>query len=536
MRIMNRLKIGKLTSIFIALALTISLSGCNNPGRSTKAKQIVFGQINEKMPLDVTKSNLLQTLEMSNVIFEGLMKTDSKTGEKVPCLAESYEISNNHKEYTFHIKQGVKFHGGEILTAKDVKFSFERVMSPQIASSAATNLLSIKGAREKLDGNAQNVAGIELIDDYTIKFINDEEFVTSFDSIGNLPIYPEKACTEAGETWGKEDIIGTGPFMVKSFDMDHGCEVLKFDDYHGQKPNIDSIYFKFFDEINTLMLDYEAKNVDFLILSDKLTDQYINHKKYKSHVKSFNPDAVYFVVMNVAKEPWNNIKVREAFTYAIDVNSLCKDLTSGKVTEAGSLMLPKIEGFNPDLKPKEYNPEKSLQILKEAGVSVPLKIEMPVATLESWRGQLAVAIQDQARKAGFEISTPIMDGAALADLKFKGQRSLGIADWYFGTNTPNMDEVFYTFFHSSKSTNYSSCYQNTEFDSLVQTARKTFDSAKRAELYSLADKKIVSDDIVAIPIGYPKEYYMTQPWVKDFEIQNLNFPFEFCDIDLTKKR
>lgn len=384
-----------------------------------------------------------------------------------------------------------------------------------------------------LNGNAQTVCGVEIIDDYTIKIINDETFVTFLDYLCLLPIYPETACREAGKKWGNEVIVGTGPFEVESFNIDYGCRVKKFKDYHKQIPKIDSIYFKFFDDLNTMMIDYEAKNVDFLILSDKVANQYINNEKYKSHVKSFDPYAVYFIVLNINKDPWNNKKVRQAFSYAVDINSICKDLTNNKISPAGCLSIPQANGYNPDMKVKEYNPEKSLQILKDAGIDIPVKVEMPVSTLENWSGQIIVALQDQAKRAGFEISTPIMDIASLNDLKHSGSRSIGIASWFF--NFPNMDQVFYTFFHSTTSFNMSSCYQNKEYDIMIEKARKTFDTSELTEIYKKADEKIVSEDVIAIPIGYPKEHYMIQPWVKDFEIKNLKFPFEFYNIDLQLK-
>lgn len=217
------------------------------------------------------------------------------------------------------------------------------------------------------------------------------------------------------------------------------------------------------------------------------------------------------------------------FVCIIDVR-----VTNNKITATGTLSIPQADGYDSNVKVKNYNPEKALKILKDANISTPVKVEMPVATLDSWSGQLAVAIQDQARQAGFEISTPVMDSAALKDLIQNGLRPIGIASWFF--EFPNMDQVFYTFFHSKKSLSRSSCYKNKEFDNSIEKARKEFDKTKRAEIYKKADKKIVSEDIAAIPIGYPKEYYMTQPWVKDFEIKNLKFPFEFCDIDLSLKR
>ena len=526
-------------SIFIVLVFSLSLifmSGCKNNNQSAHAKELVFGQINNKMPLDHTKSSWLQTMQMSNAVFEGLIKADPETGNKTPCLAQSYEVSKDNKEYTFYLKPDVKFHNGQILTARDVKFSIERVLSKETGSYMATNFLSIKGAEDMLERNAGSVSGLEIIDDYTIKIINVESSVPFLDYLGSLPIYPEMVCKEAGEKWGKEIIIGTGPFAVESFDINNGCRVKKFKDYHGSSPKIDSIYFKFFDELNTLMLDYEAKNVDFLLLSDKLADQYKNSEKYKSHVKSFDPCGIYFVLLNVEKEPWNNIKVREAFSYAVDVPAICTDLTNNKIHPAASISIPKADdGYDPDVQVKNYDPEKSLQLLKLANVSTPVKLEFPVTTLDSWRGQLVVAIQDQARKAGFEISTPIMDSAALNDLKFKGQRQTGIVDWYLEIST-SMDQIFYTFFHSNKSTNYSSCYKNKEIDDLIENARKEFDQEKRAKLYKKIDKKIVQEDFVAIPIGNPKDYYMIHPWVKDFEIKSLKFPFELCDIDLSLKQ
>jgi peptide/nickel transport system substrate-binding protein len=501
---------------------------------SSEIKEIVRGMISNCVPMDYTKSLRIQTRDLTFNVFEGLYQVDAKTSEIKPCLAKSCKISEDKKKYVFCLKENIVFHNDQKFTADDVKFSIERVLRPETRSYMANDMLLIKGAKEVLDGKEKHAVGITVVSDYEIQIECIESSNLFFNYIGVLlPIYPKTACAEAGDDWGKKIIIGTGPFKVESYDFDEGCKLKRFENYHEDKPLIDSMFFKFYGDYNAIMLDYESCNIDLVMLSDKIVYQYTKNEKFSSHVRFYDSSGVYFVQFNLNKEPWNNIKIREAFSYSIDVESICNDLSKGKITPSGCLTIPKSLGFDGDVPVKKYDPEKSLKILKEAGINTPVKVEFPLVNLDDWVGQIVIAIQEQCKKGGFEIDIISMDNTGWAETRAKGNLPITVGSWFM--EFPNIGLLFRAMFYSKNSGNYSSNYKSVKFDSAIENAVKTFDENLQHELYKEADKILCRKDFAAIPIGYPKDYYMIQPWVKNFDIKNYIFPFKYCDIDLDEK-
>jgi peptide/nickel transport system substrate-binding protein len=491
-------------------------------------KKFTRGVISNAVSIDFTKLSLIQVRDMAFNIYEGLLQMDCKTGLIKPCLAESYEISEDLKTYVFNLKKGVKFHDGRPFTSEDVKFSIERVLDPKTASWQSTNLMLIKGARDFIDGNSDKVSGVELLDDFKIKITNNKTLSAFPYYIGILlPVYPKFACSEAGDKWGTKTIIGTGPFFVENYDVHQGCKMKRFEDYHEDKPIIDSLDFKFYGDNGTMMLEFESGDIDLVFLGDEIADQYIKNEKFAPLLHSFDEMAIYYIVPNVKCKPWDNKKIREAFSYAVDVEAICGGYSKGKIVPAATLTIPGVTGYNENAEIRKYDPEKSLQILAEAGVEIPVKIDWPVSSLRNWSGKITIAIQDQAKKAGFEIDVHANDTAVWAHLRSSGKLPIGIGSRFL--NFPSLDDFFYNIFHSKKSINYSSNYNNSEFDKILDDARTTFDKNIQKKLYQEADL-ILRNDFAAIPIGYPRSHYMIQPRVKNFEIKNMIFPFKYCDV------
>ncbi|MDR1364438.1 MAG: ABC transporter substrate-binding protein [Oscillospiraceae bacterium] len=535
------MKIKKKLILMICTILLVTISiyfFINNKTKTNpvnlKSKEIIWGMINQRVLLDHTRSSFLQTRNLTSNIFEGLYQIDSRTSKKIPCLADSYTISDNKKIYTFNLKKDVKFHNGQKFTAEDVKFSIERILRPKTGSYMAQNLQPIKGAKDVIDGKKENADGIKIINDYTIQ-IECFEAMDFFDYIAILmPIYPKLVCAEAGNDWGKKIIVGTGPFKLAEYDIEQGCKLKKFEDYHSNKPLIDFLYFKFYDDINTMMLEYESGENNFVMLGDNVANQYVDNKKFSDHLHLYdNPMAIYYILFNLDKEPWKNKKVREAFSYAIDINSICKNLTKDKITPSGCLTIPESPGYDKDAIVKKYDPEKSLQILKEANINIPVKIQLPITDFNDWKSQIVIALQDQSRKAGFEITTPSIDSTFWKEKRVKGELPMYIASWHM--ELPNIEQMFYSVFYSKNSKMYSSNYKSSEFDSIITNSIKTFDKKYKDELCRSADYLICNVDFAAIPIGFPKEYYLLQPYIKNFKIKNYKFPFQYCDIDRNQK-
>ena len=279
------------------------------------------------------------------------------------------------------------------------------------------------------------------------------------------------------------------------------------------------------------MLDYEAENLDALYLADADIDQCDDNPNLRSHIHSYDPMESRFIILNVKEKPWDNIKVREAFSYAVDKEEITRDLYKGRSIPAGCLISTNVNGHDSSVPVKKYDPEKSKQILEKAGVKLPIKVDLVISNTSTSVGgaKIAAPLKSQAEKAGFDINIVQTDAASREAMRKKGALSFLIAIWevYF----PEADGLLYRLFHSKNSPSFSSNYKSKEYDNLVEKARATMDKNERSEIYKQADKKLVDEDFAVIPIEYRQQHYMTQPWLKNFNIKYSILPFKTCSIE-----
>ncbi len=548
------------TALALAMIMLVGLVGCNqdattappsSDGTTTTApvttttpptappadgpKELVYGQLDVKAVLDRTIVTYIESAQICEQVFEGLLYYNPFTSELLPCLAEGpAKISEDNLTYTFTLKKGIKWHDGTEFTADDVLFSFERIFNPATGSLVVEDYLMIKGAQEVVDGSATTLEGVKVIDPYTVEFTILEPFSLFELFVGTCPLYPRKATTEAGADWGFKVLVGTGPFRFEKYDLDKGVRLVRNDEYHDadRLPTIDSVYYKFYQDLNTMLLDYEAGNVDSLILDAAYVDQYKDDADFGDQLQMFPTFGHFFIIMNFNMDPWkDNPKAREALSYAIDVESICNDLFDGLYLPSSCLLAPSVLGHDPSVPIKKYDPEKAKALLAEAGYPEGVEIKFVTTNLESAGGKMIVAIQQSAAAAGFTIVPEQVDRAVWTTIRNNGEVQTFVASWFLGVG--DADGMVYGFFESGNNKFFSSMYVNPEYDKLVADARKTLDETQRGEMYKQADKMLVQDDFVTIPIAWPAAFYMVQPWLVNFQTANYVPNFEHCDIDLT---
>ena len=516
----------------LALVLTALLVLSMSSGAFAAAdapKELVYGQINMQAVLDRQITTYLETEQISKNIYEGLLYNDPFTGELEPRLAESFDVSADNLVYTFQLRKGVTFHDGSAFTADDVKFTYERILTPATGALISEDFVPIHGAQDMLAGTATELAGLKIIDDYTLEVTLDAPYAVFPSYCGSTAIYPRAACTEAGDDWGWAVMIGTGPFKLQEHIRDTGLRMVRNEEYWGEKPKIDSVYWKWYEDANTMLLDYEAGNLDSMIVDTPFVPLYSSDATFKDQLNYFSPYGHFFVIFNFEMDPWKeNPKAREAFSYAIDIDGICNDLFEGNFTPASCLLAPGMLGQNP-IEPKAYDPEKAKALLAEAGYPDGVDITMITTSLEGTGGKMIIAMQETAAAGGFRIQVEQVDRAVWTEIRNGGQVPTFIANWYLDTADP--DGILYGFFHSENNGYFSSLYKNEAFDSLLEEARRTPDDAARAALYEKADKILVEEDFVTTPIAWPNTFYFTAPWLQDFKTENYTPSFIVCDID-----
>ena len=420
--------------------------------------------------------------EIAKLIFDGLMR-DDENNDVVPGLAESYDYDESTYTYTFHIRDGIKWHDGEPLTAEDVKFTIEAIMNPDNLSENAPDF--------------EDVEEINVIDDLTVSFklSAPNAAFTQYMTMAVLP----KHCLE-GEDMQESDFfrapIGTGAYKLESWDAGQSIVLVKNEDYYRGAANIDKIIFKIIPDDNTQAIQLKSGEIDMALLDPKNAAGFDGDENYT--VYDMTTADYRGILFNFANDYWTENKdIIPAVCYAIDRQPIVDTVLLGQgMTAYGPLQRNKYN--NENVEHYDYNPEKSREILEAAGCKLnsngyyerngrELGFTISVMSGEQDRLDIALAAAQQLREVGINCT---VDVPAVMD--WEGQTAAII-----GWGSPfDADDHTYKVFGTGKGANYSA-YSNAEVDKWLTLARETVDENERREYYAKFQEALAADPAYA---------------------------------------
>ena len=308
-------------------------------------------------------------LDITKLIYSGLLKYDENQ-ELVLDLAENYEISEDQKNYTFYIKEGIKWHDGEEVTADDVVFTIQTIKNPEYQSPLKTSFSGV---------------AIEKINDYTVKFTLTGDTFSPFlkenTTFGIIPEHIWQDIPPMSVTLSEYNLepIGSGPYKFKEYKKDKKTSFINsyklsvFENYFDKKPYIEEITFRFYDEYPALISAYNKSEVEGI--------SYLPSEEKKGLKKNINEHTLklpryYAIFFNEAE---NNIlvntEIRKAIALSIDRQKIIDEVMQGQGMIIDSPILPGFLGHNPEVKKYEYNPERAKNILEEEGWKLNIQSE-----------------------------------------------------------------------------------------------------------------------------------------------------------------
>ena len=473
--------------------------------------------------LNTDASSALYAVE----IFGGLMTIDQNLAI-VGDLAEGWDVSPDGTTTTFRLRPEATFHNGRPVTATDIKWSLERAADPITESfNAAVFLSDIVGVDDKLTGLANNISGVQIINDHTITITTDAPKAYFLSKL----TYPvsfvlDRENVAIGPSWILEP-NGTGPFKLTEYRPGEVLRLTRFDDYHLEPAKLDEVEFLLSGGNSMLMYENDEIHVTGIGLSS-LQGVQDPSNPLSSEVVTAPPqfDVDYFG-LNTTEPPFDDIKVRQAFNYAIDRQTLATTLLQDLVVPAAGILPPGFPGYNPDLVGYNYDPDKARQLIQESkygdtgelpritltvpgsfGAAISPSIE---AMLAMWEGNL-----------GVEISILQTEWAIfLQDLHQNRFQMFGGLGWI--ADYPDPENFLDVLFHS-ESTNNQSEYTNRQLDRLLELARVEQDEAVRFDLYHQSEEIIV-DDAPWIPLWHSNGgYLLVKPEVSDYFLFPLIIP------------
>ena len=480
-----------------------------------------YGRLGANPPdLDPAHSTDTTSSRVIRNVFDGLVQYNEKL-EVVPAIAKSWESSEDGTEWTFKLKEGVKFHNGREVKASDVVYSFSRLLDPETKSERAWLFENVEGAIEFQEGKADSVEGLKAVDDYTVKINLKEPFAPflSMLCMENASIVPKEVIKEKGEQFGQSP-VGTGPFEFKSWKQDSKVVLEKNEDYYEEnRPYLDKVVYRIIVEGTSAFPEYEQGNIyqlDSDVPDGQMERVMDPEGEFAEEYRQVDRLGTYYLAINNQKEPFDNKKVRQAMNYAVNKEVIAKVVRNGTVNPAYSILPPGMPSYNEDLDGYPHNIEKAKELLKEAGYPDGLPGEYKIIYNTSKQHQRNLeAVQRNLKQIGVNVKLVNMDWGTVIDKGDHGDFTLMRMGWI--ADYPDADNFLHVLFHSKNvgaGGNYA-FYKNEEIDKKLEKARKMDPGKERIELYQEIESEIMAD-APWVPIYYYSTPVLVQPFVHDY--------------------
>ena len=518
----------KKLSLILAAALTagLALTGCggsktsdtteNTAGAESETAAEVkgvdvdtTGYLVAALNADIQTADVQKTSKDYEVpfnIFDRLVDVEvgaDGNSKIVPSLAENWDISDDGLEYTFHLRQGVKFHNGNDFTAEDVAYTFHRMLT--VEGGVNTEFIDqIKGADELLAGETDTLEGVEVVDDYTIKVTLKEPFAGFLASISSpgVSIYDSEATEAAGDQFGMDPAVtvGTGPFEFSSWSFNNQLVLTRNEDYWKGASKLPGVVIKIIPDTETQSMMFESGELDILDLDyaadsvDRFTETYPDQI-----VQGPRVGIVYFT-MNFNKEPFQDVRVRKAVQMSIDRQAILDALYGGRGQVEQGIFPHGLIGFNPDQEEIKYDPEAAKALLAEAGYADGFDMEIAADSSASDTMTMALEIvSDQLAEVGIRAEIKNYDESTWLETRKSGELGSFMSTWSADYNDP--DNFIYTFFGNEEKTKIRSInYPDTEVMARVARARTIVNEDERLAEYKALEEKIVHEDAAWVPM------------------------------------
>lgn len=485
------------------------------PEEKLAAEQVlVYGSDAEPAGLDPHKVPAHASVRIYTKIYDSLVKTD-KDMNYVPNLAKSWETPDN-TTYIFKLRDNVKFHNGRKMTAEDVKYSFERIMNPDTASIAKSYFSKVKE--------------INVIDEYTIEFKLSEPYAPfmSYMSSSYAVVVAKEVVEEHGDLM--QNACGTGPFMLGEWIPDNSITLVKNPDYYlEEQPKLDKLVYNVIADEASRVAALRTGAVHVTTLSPQSLPLLKKNKDVT--IKSYQSNNYTFLGFNLNIEPFNNPKVRQAMSLAVDREAMIKTVFNGDAVVTGPV--PKALGkWAVDVESNELykqDIDKAKKLLAEAGY--PEGFEMKITALGGYPDIVGTAqvLQQQLAQIGIKSEIEQLEIGQYVDAWKKCTHQVMAGRNGAGSDP---DRALGFFFNSTGTANVWG-FKDDKYDELTNAGKVAIDEAKRVEIYKEAQERLLelSPNLF---FNSPMNYYFVRNEVKGYDPSVFN-PEDFRSTVILEK-
>ena len=421
--------------------------------------------------------------DISGLIFNGLLKYDKDLTLKGD-LAESWNVSPDGLTITFKLRRGVKWQDGKDFTAHDVMFGFQTIINPNTRTAYSGDYREVKEAR--------------VIDDHTFRVVYRRPFAPGLSSWGSLVVLPKHLLEgqDINTAPFSRKPVGTGPYRFKEWKTGEKIVLTVNPDYFEGRPWIDGFVYRIIPDPATMFLELKSGGIDFMGLTALQYQRQTETHKMRRDFRKYKYLAFAYTYLgyNLKNEKFQDLRVRQAITYAIDKKEIIDGVLLGMGIVASGPYKPDTPWYNPKVKEYPYDVEKAKALLAQAGWKAsggagilekggkPFELDILTNQGNESRARCAEIIQRRLAAVGIKVKIRTVEWAAfINDFIDKKNFETVILGWTLG-----QDPDIYDIWHSSKvgpkELNFIS-YKNKEVDSLLEKGRYTFDSQVRKACY-----------------------------------------------------
>jgi ABC-type transport system substrate-binding protein len=512
------------------LLVAPALLACGGGGESAPSRSTIIDSRDTYDPrsMDPALSTDVPTGRVVSYLFDGLTRftPDAKV---VPGLAKSWDVTPDGITYTFHLRNGVKFHDGRPLTARNVVASFQRVLDPATKGGRGWPLYPISGAEDYAAGKAKTVTGLVAPDDTTV-VVTLKEPLAIFPKLLAMPVasvVPENPSSDFGQK-----PVGTGPWKFVEWRHDDYMRFAKNESYFDGPPKTDSLMARIIPEMSTATAEFEAGNVDVLNVPDQTSKSWEADPEKKNLMTSAPALRLWYVAINTTRGPLRDPRVRQALNYAVDVNTMLSQVMAGRGSVANGVIPPILGGADPGRKAYPHDVARAKQLLAAAGYPNGIDVELWSSTTDQ-SPRIAQTLQANLAEAGIRAKIVQREASSMREASRKGQTDLALKEWW--ADYPDAENFLYPLLHSKNRGpgGNVSFYSNPKFDALVDQAHREQDESKRNDLYKQADQ-VQFESAPMIYLFFYKDQYGVQPWIKGFTVPAVFNGQRWTDVTISK--
>ncbi len=539
---MKRRTVSFILSGLLLAVLILSTASCGTPGAAPTTPAPGTPQVlrvnlaGEPETIDPNRASWSTQLSVIYQVFDGLLgfKQDLSltaiVAREIPTTANK-GISADGKTYTFKLRNDVTWSDGKKVTAKDFEYSIKRMLSPELAAEYASFYFDIVGAKE-YNANADNASaalrdavGVKATDDTTLQITLTEARPTFLQVMALWPVYPvrEDIITQFGDQWTEPpNYIGNGPFILTEWAHKDHMTFKVNPKYWGTKPKLTEIQYKMIEDVNAELAAYKNNELDMARVPPGTEKATIADPSLGKEILRYNTLTTFGYQFQVHTPPFDNKKLRQAISCAIDRVAFIDKVRAGVGKPALSWIPPGMPGYDPNLgKEYEFNPTKAKQLLTEAGYAdgskVPeLKLQYADSAGNRLMGQF---LQGQMKdNLGINITLEPMETKAFQQLVNAEKFTWAWFGW--GADYPDPDNWLPELFGTDAGNNHTT-YSNAQFDGLASKAKTELDNAKRLQMWAEAQKMVI-DDAPIVTMFYRERIWLMKPYVKGLKTTGMD--------------